>query len=412
MAYEGKNNKLCLLEHFLCILIPVVFLYCIDPAISHYVQIKLWVKLIIYIISATTIYLLLLRNITSIREEYDEKSQTSRFQGIDLLRSVAVIMVIILHYLIGVGYYNEPSGTRHFYVLSLIRWLSMSSCPIFMMISGFLIGKRKIERKHYIKTLKLARNYFTIIMIFFLINPNTFSIEAMKKYVNFSELWYMDMYIGLALLAPFLNRLYDALSKNEKELLIVILVLVSSFWTVTQKWTTSYWSALYPFLYYYLGRYIHEQKIHLNKKSILVLLVFMVTTVSFYSQYIKYGQPFDWNENFGGYSSGYNALPVVIIATACFLLLYDIEITNKAIYRILQEISSVSLEIYISSALIIGPRIREMIWSLMLPVSKEVQMIIIVPCELGGAYICGVMVKYLWTLLTKCKAKICNKKNS
>ena len=48
---------------------------------------------------------------------------------------------------------------------------------------------------------------------------------------------------------------------------------------------------------------------------------------------------------------GYNCITVAICATALFLLFYDIDVKGRGFKFILQKISSVSLEIYLFSAI-------------------------------------------------------------
>jgi len=393
-----SGDKLSSIQIFICVLFPVTILYCFNPAFSYLSQ-STDAHIAWCMVGFSSLYLVtrsVLISWNKKRKDFENIETEGRYTGIDLLRCLAVMMVIILHDLIAIGYYEEPSGTSRFFVLSLLRWWCMSSCPLFMMMSGYLLNKRDMTCSHYTKLFKILRNYFSIVIMFFLIHRGSFSIERLKDFINFDSLWYMNMYFGLFLLVPYLNRLYLSLKKHESTVLIGILLFLSSLWTITDNWTTSYWSALYPILYFFIGRYIRENKIHVRKITAVSVVCLMVFGMSTYSQYINYGASFSWTDNFGGYSSGYNAFPVVVTSTACFLLLYDIRLKSSWVTRIISEISSVSLEIYLISALVTGESVRHFFWSLSLPVGRSWQMLLVAPCELLASFVCGKLINCFW----------------
>jgi len=393
------------LRYFICLVLPLSILYSLFPFLKHtFSQLQPGYIVIICALLYSLMFFLLRFYMTANRLFQPEKTELdtqNRYTGVDILRCAAISMVITLHYLIAIGYYDEQTGTLHFYILSLLRWFSMCSCPLFMMMSGFLLSHRKVDRRHFLKTGKVFRNYFSLVVIFFALNPDAFSTETIKTYINLDYMWYVNMYLGLALVTPFLNIMYSRLSEREKEILIIILISISSLWTITAHWTTNYWSSLYPIMYYFIGMYIRETEIHLKKNISFFIVCIMVAVMSLYSQYINFGGVFNWIDNYGGFSSGYNAVPVIIASVACFLLLYDIRIKKRLFTRLFSEISAVSLEIYVISGLFTGSFVRRQIWSLNLPIRHEWLLILIVPCELTLGYVCGKTLNLFWDFMYK-----------
>lgn len=162
------------------------------------------------------------------------------------------------------------------------------------------------------------------------------------------------MYLGLFLLIPFLNVLYKNLkSKKEKQALIITLLALVSFAPVFNylKYKDlflylipDYWTLIYPLIYYFIGCYISEYKIKIDKKKGLIALlgILLITTISLYI-YSK-NQVFSWS-----FLGTYGGITTVISSTLIFLLLYDIKIKENFTSKIIQNISTLSLDIYLFS---------------------------------------------------------------
>lgn len=103
------------------------------------------------------------------------------------------------------------------------------------------------------------------------------------------------MYIGLFLLAPFLNLAYGKLkNKKQKQVLLVTAVFLTiipslfnifnfgslDWWTNPtssdefQKLVPSWWQGFYPVAYYFVGCYIREYGLKMKTRTMLVLFVF------------------------------------------------------------------------------------------------------------------------------------------
>ena len=108
--------------------------------------------------------------------------------------------------------------------------------------------------------------------------------------------WYVNMYIGLYLLIPFLNLLWNSIeNKNGHVLLVLILLamtvlpsvfnvynfgeqgmLVRPYLTITyNKLVPDWWTGIYPITYYYIGTYIkHYVEIKkVNTKKVFAVLI-------------------------------------------------------------------------------------------------------------------------------------------
>ena len=164
----------------------------------------------------------------------------------------------------------------------IIRFFAMIAVPLFLILTGYLNNKKEISKKYYKGIIPLVISYIFISVLeivataFFenkTINLKTATIGILNFSAN-SYAWYFEMYIGLFLLIPFLNKLYDSL-KNVKEKYILIGSLafltfipqVVKTFKCNDNWldiTPDYWQIIYPITYFYIGKLIKELKPNLK----------------------------------------------------------------------------------------------------------------------------------------------------
>lgn len=173
---------------------------------------------------------------------------------------------------------------------------------------------------------------------------------------------YLNMYLGIFLLSPFLNIIWNNLETYaNRTFLVLILVLISSLCTVTKNYTTSYWQSIFPIMYYFIGCHLGTYTIHGEKykKTLLLFMIALLQAVRIFFE--CKGEIFNWG-TFGGYCCSYNALPTVMMVYLLFSISEDIEIKSVKIKNLLQNISRVSLEIFLV-ALMFGDNIVHVIFA-------------------------------------------------
>lgn len=285
-----------------------------------------------------------------------------RFFGLDLIRVFAAFSVVAVHFFLNTDYYKTPMQGKMMFVLTIFRWIFFLSVPLFLLLTGYLQSNKKLEKKYYKGIIRILISYFFISIIAFLfrryyLHQDTRILESIVNIFNFKTIsisWYIEMYIGLFLLIPFLNILYHGLeTKEKKRWLILTLLLITSFSPVinllkfrgvTMEIIPDWWNNIYPLTYYFIGAYIKEYQIHLPKlKGILlftgILLVEVIATYVY-----AHHQYFSW-----AFFGGYNCIVSVILATILFLLIYQKECKWKKVNSFIALLSEISLDIYLFS---------------------------------------------------------------
>lgn len=235
-----------------------------------------------------------------------DNTKKSRNSALDLIRIFALFCVVSLHFFLYSGYYVLPLADGNLFFATLARSFFMVCVPLFLLLSGYLMCNKKPTKEYYTKIARILGEYLLaslfcmaclafhqgnglidIIQLFCLQSFGIFSYEAAEYG------WYVEMYIGLFLLIPYLNILYNGLQgKQAKQRLIFTMLLLSGIPEVlnsisfTLPWTVPYndpsdglmlfptwWSTIYPVTYYFIGAYLNEYPLQLSKARCVVLLI-------------------------------------------------------------------------------------------------------------------------------------------
>lgn len=188
-----------------------------------------------------------------------------RNYAVDLIRITAFSLVVLVHSFLHTEYYNMGFVGIKMTVFTFLRSFAMSCVPMFIILTGYLMSGKRICKDYY-------KGVIRTLFIFVIAEIGCIIYDAIAfekpilnqiKEIGISHYsWYIDMYIGLFLIIPFLNLAYNGLdSKKHKRIFIVTLFVicclfptVSGFWHKTQGW----WHAAYPLAYYFAGCYIRE----------------------------------------------------------------------------------------------------------------------------------------------------------
>ena len=233
--------------------------------------------------------------------------------NLDIIRIFALFSVISVHFFLHSGFYKDNLvGTKDF-ILVVFREFFMICVPLFMILIGYLNNKKELSRDYYKKliprlTVYLIAAVCQLLVMKFYQHKSITMIYSIKTILNFGIHygWYMNMYVGLFLLIPFLNLIYNGLKdKKEKRVLIIIFLVLTCVPTIllkTQLLFSDFWIALYPVTYYFIGCYIKEFGLKISKKLNIFLLITLLLTygtinmiVADGSRFVKLAYNHEWS---------------------------------------------------------------------------------------------------------------------
>lgn len=285
------------------------------------------------------------------------KEDTSlRICGLDLIRVVAIFFVIAGHFfMLNTQYTNAPIQSISIFVQRMMMSVFYVSVPLFMMLTGYLNINKTPSKKYYKGMVRVLVSYlfFSIVTIIFrayYLGEELSPVRWLSRIFHYSAIpyaWYIEMWIGLALLTPFLNYLYRAIPMMKQKLLLLATLFVmaslpSSINTRAVLLPDYFQQACYPLLYYFIGAFIREY--YPTIKLLVGMIVLLLASLFNPLATLTFAGTNSSDFTYGGMASGVCS---VFIAVAIFLMLYRRDISVKPIKRWVTHCSMVSLEMYL-----------------------------------------------------------------
>lgn len=282
--------------------------------------------------------------------------EKTRNANIELLRIISMFMVLILHCLLTTGALEYGSGIKY-YVYWFIEALCVIAVDVFVLISGYFMIEAKFKAKNVFKTAISGVWIYSLI----------FSILAMKIEGRGSghstieliraifpiltkKFWFVNSYVLLYMLSPFLNKLINSLSKKHFTILIGYLVLIFSIRTTllplswSQDPTGGMGISLFILLYS-IAAWLRMYYSSNGKKYRWLIGYFTLAICLLMSKVliIKIGAGENLSSKFYGYSS-----PVTIVEAICLLLFFiNLRPMRNKIGNIINYIAKHSFSVYI-----------------------------------------------------------------
>lgn len=296
--------------------------------------------------------------------------------NLDITRCTAILCVISVHFFLNTGFYEGVVAGGGWYALCTLRTLFMVCVPLFLLLTGCLMGNREIEigRKYYLKLSKVLVPYVLITCVLLLfrhfdLHESLTFRDAVLNITSYSQYsWYVNMYIGLYLLIPFLNRLWKALEGKMQGYFVLTLVLLTALptllnsfnWKVPGWWlqpslsastnqlVPDWWEGIYPLTYYFLGAYLEKHQVakRLRPWAVLLALAACLLLFGWQNYRMSEGKEFVWGawNRWQGYQ---NLVDTVLVYL--FLNSLSFRGTPHGVKRFAARLSNLAFGAYIAS---------------------------------------------------------------
>lgn len=262
------------------------------------------------------------------------KSKRKYFPQINIIKAIASFSVTAVHFR------NRVEKTIPEAIINNKIKLFFSSnyaffifaVPLFLIATGFLSTHKKNNIKNIINTIKIYGLYlfiaFTSFAVMILTNTREFNgwRDMISRALSFNLIsgWYIELFIGLALIIPFLNIIVHNISKKQFQSFIIILLAIVAVPAFVNKnpdfsniYLPNYWQSIYPIVYYFIGAYIrlYYKDIKISNR---ILIIIYFSSVFFITQLLyRYADPYTWAAE-GYYASIIN----ILLASSFFLLIF------------------------------------------------------------------------------------------
>lgn len=288
-----------------------------------------------------------------------------RMTNMDMLRLFALLCVTGIHFFQGIEYYDAPVEGVSMYVMTVIRTFCMICVPLFLLLTGYLMGSKRLTAGYYLGIIKVLGIYLLASLLcgvcrIALLKDGLTVPEMLMGIFSFDTApysWYIELYIGLFLLIPLLNAGYDALpSRKAKLTLIGILLFLTALpgvvniycdeglaWWLDPKTSDDYllilpeyWLQFYPVTFFVIGRYVKEYPVKTPLWLHLVLTVAVALANGMFNIYRSMGTNLIW-----GAWQTYGALPTTVQAVLVFTLFTQLK-TGKIPATVQKQLAKLS----------------------------------------------------------------------
>ncbi len=294
------------------------------------------------------------------------KEKNERNYALDIIRIIATFFVVSVHFFLHNGfYYTQVTGKRMF-VMVCMRTLFMTCIPLFLILTGYLMNKKKLSFQYFkgiIKTISvyLLASVACIIFKWLYLKQDYTLKSALLQILQFqgaNYAWYIQMYIGLFIVIPFLNLIYNGLETKKQKLFgmigciffVSILPMIKYILIKMEielgNMIPTTWNRMYPIMFYYIGAYISEYKPKMNKLGNFIAILLSNILFGGFYYIVNKENNFAW----GDYQDSF-ALPILVLAVLIFIFLYNMKTIklNDNIKKILKYLSELCLGAYLMS---------------------------------------------------------------
>lgn len=277
---------------------------------------------------------------------------------LDLIRALAAFMVVSVHFFLNNGYYQTAMAGERMLVMSVMRMAFMTCVPLFMLLTGYLCRHKALTSRYYLGLVHILLTYVLCGLVCSGVRlwrgEEVGFKRLIKSLLDYSAApyaWYVEMYIGLFLLIPFLNVLWKALKeRGARKALIVTLLALTTLPVLTNfrfAILPDWWAeVVYPLAYYFLGAYFAEYQPKLPWLWGLAGLAGSAVLGGVWVYLTNAGGAFRWTTMVGWYG------PTVVLSSCLlFLLLLRVPADRAPgwVKWLLAKLSQLSLAIYLLS---------------------------------------------------------------
>lgn len=301
------------------------------------------------------------------------KERTERNSNFELMRITSMFMIVIWHFIFHSGILTKTSGTLNLFIYFIYIIVSIH-VNSFVLVSGYFQYNKKFKPRKIVSLLTTTWFYKLIYAIIFSVTgivtitktEMLFFIQPFNFNYGFGEFyWFINMYIFLYLLSPFINKLIETLSQKQHKALIIILFITLSIVPIFTLNSTlglsnnGYTLANFVMIYIigaYFGKYKLKDNYHFknyskNKYQLIIIIFFIISIfMSFIAKILSdyfscYNNELSkyiteiFSKNLTNYAS-----PLILIESILYLLFFEtLNIKNKFI----NKLASLTFGIYL-----------------------------------------------------------------
>ncbi len=287
-----------------------------------------------------------------------------RESNYELLRIVSMFFIVAWHVIIHGNLLTNTVGNLNI-IMNALELFFIVHVSVFMLITGYFQSKSRFRFKKLISLILEIwfYNFFinTFLYLSGIVEYSSADYLSKIMFYNYSSYWYIQFYIVVYLVSPYLNKIIDFCSRKELKKLIIIMFCCFSIipaFTFSLAYYASGSSLDQYILLYFIGAYIRKydivktflSKFSISKKRLIYisiyLLAWLLNVGLFYLSLVlsnKENSIIQFISSFLQTSKFYYSKPLVIIQSLSIFLLFG---TFHFKCRLVNIISRLTLGVY------------------------------------------------------------------
>ncbi len=284
------------------------------------------------------------------------KCEQKRDSGIDLMKIVSMLMIVVLHILGTGGGMPIPNNTPARYAGELVRIACVGAVNCFAMASGYLMNHRQFKVKNMLSVWLAAVFYMLLFSTAFqIVRPETMGIKQWIKAifpVTFSQYWYVTAYIVMSAFLPVILPGLEKLSVRQLTKVSGTLLLFTSVLSMLNDmcYLNSGYSALWLMVMFIIGYTVarlREAGHRFKYRWISLAAYFLCVGLTFGGTVILQGSLGEWLGVGSYWLAAYNSPTVVLASVFLFCYLTSLSIKKKRVIGALEMLGSLTLGVYL-----------------------------------------------------------------
>ncbi|MGI6106884.1 MAG: acyltransferase [Lachnospiraceae bacterium] len=287
-----------------------------------------------------------------------------RLFGLDCVRIMALCLLFWLHFFLRNGFYSRQVAGPAMIAAAAVRCICLTCVPLFLMLTGCLKCGKEYKKGYYhsLPVIIISWVIISFICLFYDVRIAGQHKSAYAWAVDFFSFdlanysWYVNMYIGLDLMSPFINKLWNALeNKKSRAALLIVMISITFLPTTLNSFKfdgetamhllPGFWVNLWFITYYLIGCWIRTYQPTVRRIPAIAVSI----ALGFFAAVVDSRTGGAETKFYDGYTMTYSHLVTAASAVLLFLAVYRIRTKSSVLKFMAKHISAVSLEMYLIS---------------------------------------------------------------
>lgn len=336
-----------------------------------------------------------------------------RNEGIELLRIISMIMILILHYLGHGGVLDNLSlNNFNYYIVWILEGICFVAVNVYVLITGYFMYTSNFKLKKliilWLQILFYSASIYLILYLLGFVSINFTNLLKVFTPITSTMYWFATVYMCLYILSIFLNKFLKNLNKKEHITLIIILAIMFSIIPTVNiygawlNFGSGYGIAWFIVLYIvaaFIRKYYNRK--HISKRLVINYIIFTLLTPI--SKFILVWLQRTILSNFISTETikileskiySYNAI-FVFLSSICIFLIF-LNHKPKFIKKFILRISPLTFAVYLIHD---NEFLRGILWSYINPIHNIKYIYIHLPLTVILIFFVCIIIDYIRNLV-------------